>query len=60
MATEMQRLNREIERLEAEQDRDPDPTLNLVLEELYTERDELRADVETARKELVERIYGDG
>lgn len=57
MSTEMQRLNREIERLEAEQARDPDPTLNLVLEELYTERDELLANAEALRVEIVERIY---
>jgi hypothetical protein len=31
--------NEYIEYLEAEQEREPDPVLNLVLEELYEERD---------------------
>lgn len=42
MSRELDRLNEQIEHLEGEQEREPDPALNLVLEELYTERDELR------------------
>lgn len=59
MSTELMRLNKQIEQLEAEQARDPDPTLNLVLEELYTERDNLSAEAEATRKAVVERIYGE-
>ena len=40
--SELKRLNEQIEHLEAEQERDPDPALNPVLEELYAERDELQ------------------